>query len=70
MARFPPPRIARCSALPRSFVLGTSGAAAATPGQRLRSGDYMATNRKRERASFQGNPLARAVTVVWLLLLR
>jgi hypothetical protein len=68
------PRISRCSALSRSFLLGPSGPAGAAPGQRLRSGSYMAASRKRNEQSssiqkcprFQGKPVInpRSLAVV------
>jgi len=39
-----PSSIRPCSALSRSFLLGPFGPAGAPPGQRLRSGSYMAAN--------------------------
>jgi hypothetical protein len=39
-----PSSIRRSSPLSRSFLLGPSGPAGAPPGQRLRSGSYMAAN--------------------------
>jgi hypothetical protein len=48
MPASPLPRISRCSAQSRSFLLGPSGPAGAPPGQRLRSGGYMAASRKRD----------------------
>jgi hypothetical protein len=60
----PQPTIRRCSAPSRSYLLGPCGPAGAPPGQRLRSGSYMAANKKRDQARsaqsecprFQGNP--------------
>ena len=58
------PRIGRCSALSRSFLLGPDGPAGAPPGQHLRSGSYMAANGSKHTEfssiqkcpRFQGNP--------------
>jgi len=43
-----PPSIGRCSAASRSFLRGPDGPAGAPPGHSLRSGAYMAANRKRD----------------------
>jgi hypothetical protein len=58
------PTIGRCSARSRPFLLGPDGPAGAPPGQRLRSGSYMAAIGKRKDhinsiqkcPRFQGNP--------------
>jgi hypothetical protein len=58
------PGSAGAQALSRSFLLGPDGPAGAPPGQRLRSGGYMAANGKRDNQDqlksecprFQGNP--------------
>lgn len=43
------PGIGRCSAQSRSFLLGPNGLAGAPPGQRLRSGAYMAASEERDK---------------------
>jgi hypothetical protein len=69
------PRIGRCSALSRSFLLGPCGPAGAPPGHRLRSGGYMAAKEKRDSKigsipsvhAFRGTPdgSAHIVCPVW-----
>src|SRR5438046_9995060 len=45
----PPPRMPRCSAPSRSFLLGPDGPAGAPPGKRLRSGALIGLRENREQ---------------------